>query len=399
MKQLIKILVYKPYQWAEMIDNTIKVTALLQEYNICYITIKAEDNNLYQYKLNDFNQVYTVKNTISILDFINNVTVFPSRIYPIKTLDNKKYVRYSDLFMFGLNAQRVNHMLDINNQVGGYNPDLLITNLTTNYSQLSDYIDKLLFLVNGEIFKSTVYNNNVLLTNSTKRLDVDKFHHLSVIDFTACNGFSIIPFSSLNLNVTNSSDIETTVKVNIPLNIRNKVLLVVINRKLYILSNHYQIIEDEMYLTINHNRLLSMIHNLNALDLSWVQPMNSNDNGFIKMSVDIIKCLNTDQSFIIALNTDKLGIEEEYLLKTKIPMRYSYNGFPLGIATAVTGEILDYSFTTNTPYGTEIIITKPHNSLRLIDTVPEDQMAAFDNSDYSFESDTFDAKIHSLYII
>ena len=399
MNEINEIFAYNPYRWEKVTDFSTTVFDLLQNYLETYVTISDAAGVVKQYRLNDFLDSFKQNNSVSILTYLQNQTVFPDIVLPIKAFNFKKYFYYCDLFQYGLSADRDNHAIPVLNQELQYTPDLHIVNVSKAFNDITQYANKLLYLVNGEVFPATVHNGNVYLVDAVKHLDENKTHHLSLIDFTQCNGFEIVPFNTLQLTVTKRDNDNVYVKVAIPVGLKNKTLFIVINRRLYLLTNNYKIIDDEMFIHVNHGDLIATLHDLKASQTSWINPMPASENGFNKLSIDILQCLNSDGSFIVALNTNRLGIEEEHLIRTEIPFRYSYTNSPLGVMVANTGEILDYTFTTNTLYGTELLTTMPRNPLRAIETVTDSLTVSFDNSNYSFKSDTFAAKMLNLYTI
>lgn len=400
---LIKeILVRLNRTWSILDQTTDSIPYLLNKYHVILVTLGSSDNQLVtQYSLRDVHNIGAVDHSISIHAFFTSYTgALPAAIKPIKSLSNVKTVKYSSVWDSNLSANRGRYIPNQLQENLNYTPDIAITPTSKQVNSLQALSDKLLFLINGRVFFSTLTNHAIYLLNGYDYINQCKPQHIALLDFSALGGYQHIPLATHQLTLFSGTTENSVVNVTLDnIDMAGKTLLLVLDGQLHILDETYAYINSStIQVRLNHERVIANHINDRNVIVNWCQPANLSGQGFNPKSVDAVTYLN-NTGHLLLIDTDELCINTVPLLRTGMPGRFSFKDIPNGIMLYENGEIGDYSITSATSYGVELSTSLLVNGKRLADTVPEDKLLGINNANLITPDYTGAAIMVNLYTL
>jgi len=402
MYNINEVLVRKNRSWSTIDFSTITVQQLISDYNLVLIKISPSDSTLLlQYNLIEFPGIYLVDNLTTISNFISSFNgELPDAIYPQKSLSTAKYITYSDLFGFGLDANRVAYSSSVLNYNVNYLPDICISKPDSYPNEISTLHNKVLYTVNGKIVFEVIENEKAYLVKGANILDRYKSQHLGIIDFSALGGFTKTILDTTHVSIFSADDRKAIMYITLPEPMAGKTPLLVVNGNLRIMEDIYTVINStQIAIKLDYLQMLNDVSGMKASDVNWVSAVNGNDDGFNLATVNPTAYLTSGTSAVILVDTTELSMDKINLLPTGFAERYVSSEIPTGIMFLQDGTIGDYNTTAITYYGNEISTSKPKSINMLKDTIPSNKVVGVNNANLTFDSTLSSAVIVDLYIL
>lgn len=400
---IIEIIAMSDHHWLP-IDPSTTLGTITSQYKSVLITLSNTTNNtIAQYSLLQLVGIYSALNTLPVASFISTYTnVLPAPLLPIKSLSNKKYIVYRDMFEYRLIPNRENTNNSSFTFNANYTPDVMITPSNGFINSLDTLKNQIIYLFNGLALLPDVYKTDKLIFNNvSKYLDLYKETHLSILDFSTLGGFNSIPLTSANTKIVSTTKDSAIAYIALP-NITGAIITI-INHRLHILDRTYSVINNTtIAIKLDYKSIIKELVNQNAIDSNTLLPANSNNAGFNYSSINPLNYLINNQSSIILLNTNDLQVESTVLEQTTIPAQYTLPAATNGILYLADGSIGDYTYidVSLPDYGVAISTSTPRLLNPLIDTIPTDQLQlGLDDSNITFQSTPYPAVIKSFYAL
>lgn len=400
---LIKeILVRLNRTWSVLDQTTDSIPYLLDKYHVILVTLGTSDNQLVtQYSLRDVHNIGAVDHSISIHAFFTGYTgILPMAINPIKSLSNIKIIKYSSVWDSNLSANRGWYIPNQLEENLNYTPDIAITTTDKQINSLQTLSDKLLFLINGRVFFSTLTDHAIYLLNGYDYICQCKPQHIALLDFSALGGYQHSALSTHQMTLFSSTTDNSVVNITLhDIDMVGKTPLLVLNGRLHMFDETYAYIDAHtLQIRLNHERVIANHVSDKNVIIDWCYPANLSGQGFNPKTINAIKYLQ-DTGHLLLVDTDELCINTVPLLRTGMPGRFNFNDIPNGIMLYENGEIGDYCVTSATSYGTELSTSLLVNGKRLADTVPESKLSGINNANLITPDYTGAAIMVNLYTL
>jgi hypothetical protein len=400
MFEITEVIAKENKDWVNINPSDNITKRLFQDYKKVLITIQNNDG-INQYYLSEFRASNTSTDTLTV--FIENYTLpLPAPIGNyIKTLSNKKLLRYINIWDYGFSAKSFNNDPMVSNSYIGYTPDIeLKLDINISNIPMTALEDNLLFLVNGLVTVGEFKENSIILKDGQKLLDKYQSQRISLLDFTQLDGFTCLNFNEFDITILSTSTTESLIEIahSNPIFVDVTPILA-INKRLYISTQNY-IVKDRytINLRIRHADLLRECLGYTAEELGWIEPANLAGEGYQSETINIEAYLEHTLNYVLLINCDDLAIVKKPLIPT-FKGKYKIMEEATGILFLEDGIIGDYIMTGKTFYGIELSTTHPLLKKPILDLVNLGRDPTVNLTDYSFNMDSSVAVLMDVYTL
>lgn len=333
-----------PNSGNELAPFEILITELLNNYIECYIDYyEIGTHTVYQVKLKDIPGITEQLPSVFLSDYLEFTITDP--IVPMSegmiNISKPKAITYKNLWDAGYSVERGGPISNV-----GKDRDLIITRKSLTAKPISQTNDKVLFLVNDKVVFPEITGENAIVREGFIRLNEKGRQDLSIIDFTALGGFTLLPITESNTSLYRENKTESIVVYNGEANTFNgKIVFLVTNGVLRYLNDGYSAVNDStISIALNHLDMVKLAEDP-SLERHWITVSNINQNGWDLSTLDALSYITHGNSALLLLDVTNFALHEEYLARTGLIDQYTLYRAPKGIMYSSDGSICNYNIT------------------------------------------------------
>jgi len=344
--------------WYFDTTGSMTIQTIVDSYSDGFINVsRVVSGNTVLEQLN-LNEMVNLRNFTNqtIANYINTTDDSVTTLSPVTTLirdfNNKAAIRYSNIWDYGLQADRCTLVTSVGNPSAPrpvQGKDLKLTKVNT-VNSISSVNTNTLFMVNGLVKAHSLYNDAIYIPNVIRELDSSFGKQVSLLDFSAVGGYTKTDISAADVTLYRSTPDSTTVHIKVPTIPPKSTLIAVVNGLIHILDGTYSTLdENTVTLTIDHGELIKTLVGYIGSEIPWINNANLVNKGWDLNSINIPLCLDGPNSFFIIVDK-QLAKSVDVLSDTGITDRYTYHKYPEGILTLGTGRVVDYIVSRDNKY-------------------------------------------------